>query len=130
MIIDLAEGNSDNDNYETNMPLCDMKIYGSIPERSPITLRVRERVEKIKSETREGLLFDLDDYENPKIMSTKKKSYEKRGRKKLDEELSISGIDLMLPSIHNSSETSMKSRTVFSKGHCSVMNQSANTFSC
>ena len=51
LVINLVQENSDSDDYESNMMLTDMKLYHTIPERSPVTLRVRERVEKVKSET-------------------------------------------------------------------------------
>ena len=124
LVINLVQENSDSEDYESNMTLTDMKLYHTIPERSPVTLRVRERVEKVKSETRGGMLFDLDDYENPRTKGSGHNKHRKRGGKKVTEELTISGIDSLSHSILNSSNVSKSASQ-----HCSVTNRGANTFS-
>ena len=122
------------------MPLADYKSYSTIPERSPVSLRVRERIGPVMSEIQGGVLFNLDDYENPKPVRTseekdknrsgKKVTDKKIGGKKVTEELMISGIDsLSRYSILNSSNTSTKSHTVLSMGHCSITNRGGNKFS-
>jgi len=136
----IESAGSDSDDYETNMSLADFKSYSTIPERSPVSLRVRERIEPVISEIPRGVLFNLDDYENPKRVRTseekrknrsgKKVTDKKIGGKKVREELMISGIDsLSRSSILNSSNTSTKSHTVLPTGHCSITNRGGNTFS-
>ena len=70
------------------------------------------------------MLFDLDDYENPRIKGTGNNKHRKRGGKKVTEELTISGIDSLSHSILNSSNVSKSASQ-----HCSVTNRGANTFS-
>ena len=136
----IESAGSDSDDYETNMSLADFKSYSTIPERSPVSLRVRERIGPVMSEIQGGVLFNLDDYENPKRVRTseekdknrsgKKVTDKKIGGKKVTEELMISGIDsLSRYSIFNSSNTSTKSHTVLSRGHCSITNRGGNKFS-
>ena len=136
----IESAGSDSDDYETNMSLADFKWYSTIPERSPVSLRVRERIGPVMSEIPGGVLFNLDDYENPKRVRTseekdengsgKKVTDKKIGGKKVTEELMISGIDsLSRSSILNSSNTSTKSHTVLPTGHCLITNRGGNTFS-
>ena len=146
----IESAGSDSDDYETNMSLADFKSYSSIQERSPVSLRVRERIGPVISEIPRGVLFNLDDYENPKRVRTSEEKHKNRGGKKVTdkkigrkkvtdkkiggkkvtEELMISGIDsLSRSSILNSSNTSTKSHSVLPTGHCSITNRDGNTFS-
>ena len=114
--IDLSDSNdlvgSDSDDYETNMPLAEFKLYDTIPERSPVALRVREKVGSIESET-PPLLLNLDDYENPKVGRPIKKKNKKACHKKVTEELMISGIQpLSRSAVLDSSNSSRKSVTI------------------
>lgn len=119
---------SDSD-YEDNMPLTDVRKYlNTIPDRSPVTLRIRVDTKRLVQCETPGEFFYLDDYEKPPGVIRKKK---KVRSKQVSKELIISGIDPLSPSpSHNVSHTGGKSVMEESQEECALITNSVqNPFS-